>query len=58
MSRVLELFKGTGRIGAAFEHIGWEVISVDLVAKFNPTHVANVANFGYKQYAPDYFNFL
>ena len=58
MPRVLELFKGTGSIGAAFERIGWAVISVDLVAKFNPTHVANVANFDYKQYAPDYFDFL
>ncbi len=58
MPRVLELFKPTGSIGAAFERIGWEVISVDLVAKFNPTHVANIANFEYKQYAPDYFDFL
>ena len=58
MPRVLKLFKGTGSIGAAFERIGWEVISVNLVAKFNPTHVANIANFDYKQYAPEYFDFL
>ena len=58
MPRVLELFQGTGSIGAAFERIGWEVISVDIVAKFNPTHVADVANFDYKQHAPDYFDFL
>ena len=58
MPRVLELFKGTGSIGGAFERIGWEVISVDIVAKFRPTHVANVANFDYKQHAPDYVDFV
>ena len=58
MPRILELFKGTGSIGAAFERIGWEVVSVDLVAKFCPTHVDDVANFDYNQYAPDYFDFV
>ena len=58
MPRLLELFKGTGSIGTAFEWIGWEVISVDLLAKFCPTHVADVATFDYKQYAPDYFDFV
>ncbi len=45
MPRVLELFEGTGSIGNAFERIGWDVVSVDLVAKFCPTHVADVATF-------------
>ena len=58
MPRLLELFKGTSSIGTAFEWIGWEVISVDLLAKFCPTHVADVATFDYKQYAPDYFDFV
>ncbi len=58
MPRVLELFKGTGSIGSAFDRIGWEVVSVDIVAKFCPIHVADVATSDYKQYAPDYFDFV
>ena len=58
MPRVLELFKGTGSIGNAFERIGWDVVSVDLVAKYCPTHVANVATFDYKQDAPDCLDFV
>ncbi len=57
MPRVLELFQGTGSIGAAFERIGWEVISVDIVAAFNPTHIADIADFDYKKYAPEFFRF-
>ena len=58
MPKLLELFKGTGSIGNAFERIGWEVTSVDMVAKFNPTHVSNILNFDYKQYPANYFDFV
>ena len=58
MPKVLELFKGTGSVGDAFERIGWEVTSVDMVAKFKPTHVCNILDFDYKQYAPDHFDFV
>ena len=58
MPKVLELFRGTGSIGEAFERIGWQVTSVDMVAKFKPTHVCNILDFEYQQYAPDYFDFV
>ena len=58
MPKVLELFKGTGSIGDAFEKLGWEVISVDMVAKFKPTHVSNILSFEYQQYPPDHFDFV
>jgi hypothetical protein len=53
--RLLELFSGTGSVGAAFADRGWEVVSVDCVARFRPTHVADVLTWDYKQYAPGHF---
>ena len=58
MPKLLELFKGTGSIGDAFEKVGWQITSVDMVAKFKPTHVCNVLEFEFKQYPPDHFDFV
>ena len=59
MPKLLELFKGTGSVGDAFERIGgWEVTSLDMVAKFKPTHVSNILSFEYQQYPPDHFDFV
>ena len=54
--RLLELFKGTGSIGNAFEAKGWEVVSVDNEPKFNATHTVDIMHFDYQQYDKDYFN--
>ena len=55
--RALVLFCGTGSVDRAFERLGWEVISVDILAKFKPTHVANIIDWDYPQYPRDYFDF-
>jgi len=42
MPRLLELFCGTKSVGRAFEALGWEVVSVDILASFDPTLVADI----------------
>jgi hypothetical protein len=42
MPHLLELFSGTGSIGRGFRAKGWQVTSVDLEAKFNPTILCDV----------------
>ena len=56
--RCLEVFKGTGSVGKVFEAAGWEVISVDIEAKYEPTHCVNVLDFDYRQYAPGHFDYV
>ena len=48
MSRLLELFSGTGSIGKVFRARGWEVVSVDIDARMQPTVVADIGTFDYK----------
>jgi hypothetical protein len=54
--RLLELFSGTGSIGRAFVDKGWDVISVDLDPKANPTITANLMTWDYTIHEPGYFN--
>jgi hypothetical protein len=53
--RLLDLFSGTGSVGRAFADRGWEVVSVDCVAKFEPTHCVDILTWDYKQYPPGHF---
>ena len=62
---VLELFKGTGSIEKAFNSIEkdndnyeFDIISLDIDKRFNPTHLCNILEFDYKQYPKDYFTFI
>ena len=57
--RALVLFCGTGSVDRALERAGFEVVSVDLEPKFNPTHVADILTWDYQQqYQKGYFQFV
>ena len=46
--RLLELFSGTGSVGKVFRARGWEVVSVDIDPKMQPTLVADIATFDFR----------
>ena len=56
--RLLELFSGTGSIGAAFRDLGWEVVSVDMDPKAGATHQANILEWDYRMYPEGAFDFV
>jgi len=58
MSRLLELFKGTGSVGEVFTSLypDSEIISLDINPATNPTHCCDIINFQYEQYPRDYFS--
>ena len=55
---VLELFSGTGSVGKCCKELGWDVVSVDIEKKFNPTHLCNIMDFDYKQYPKNHFSIV
>jgi hypothetical protein len=55
--RLLELFSGTGSVGAVAAAEGWEVISVDCDKKANATHCADILRWECP-YPPGYFDWI
>jgi site-specific DNA-cytosine methylase len=53
--RLLELFSGTGSVRKAVGNQFEEVISLDILPKFNPTQCCNILEWNYAQYPRDYF---
>ena len=57
--RVLVLCSGTGSIDSAFERNGWDVVSVDWLAKFAPSLCVDITQWDYKAAFPkDHFQFV
>ena len=54
--KFLELFPGTGSIGKACKDKGYDVISVDISDKFEPTVVADVLLFDYTVFPSGHFD--
>ena len=58
MARLLELFSGTKSVSNAVGHRFTEIISVDILQKFQPTHVADILAWEYTIYPPGYFQVI
>ena len=58
MPRLLEIFCGTKSVGKVFEKNGWEVTSVDLEPKFEPTICCDVLQLELDKWPPGYFDFI
>ena len=56
--KILELFKGTGSVSRVLEQAGYDVVSLDILAKFKPTHVCDILDFDYRQYEPKHFDIV
>ena len=58
--RVLELFKGTGSVGKVIKenYPDAEIISLDILKKYDPTHCCDILTFDYKQYPRGHFDLL
>ena len=57
--RVLVLCSGTGSVDRAFERKGWEVVSIDWLAKFRPTIRVDIMKWDYRAAFPkDHFAFV
>ena len=52
--RLLDLFKGTGSIGKAFE--GWEIVTLDIDPKSYTDITADILTWDYSVYSPGYFD--
>ena len=57
MPRLLELFCGTKSVGRAFEAAGWEVVSLDIVSKFEPTILCDIRSWDYTTF-PEHFDMV
>ena len=54
----LDLFSGTGSVGDRLKELGYNVISLDIDPKTNPTFPVDIMDWEYKEYPPGYFKFI
>lgn len=56
---VLELFKGSGSISKHFANKNnYNIISLDILEKYNPTICCDILEWDYSKYPKDYFNII
>ena len=58
MPKLLELFCGTKSVGRVFENAGWDVISVDIEQKFEPSLCMSVLDIELDRWEPGTFTFV
>lgn len=56
--KLLELFSGTKSVSKAVGDRFDEIVSLDMIAKFNPTICINILEWDYTQYPPYYFDVI
>ena len=54
----LDLFSGTGSVGDRLKELGYNVISLDIDPKTNPTFPVDIMDWEYKEYPPGYFKVI
>lgn len=54
--KLLELFSGTKSVSKAIGSLFNEIVSVDILKKFNPTFTTDILTWDYKQYPVGYFD--
>lgn len=54
--RLLELFSGTGSVKKAVGNLFTEVVSIDILQKFNPTECCDIMTWDFKKYPVGYFD--
>lgn len=56
MPRLLELFSGTKSVSKAIGSRYTEIVSVDILEKFQPSVVSDILSWNYKIYPPGHFD--
>ena len=56
--KMLDLFSGTGSVGARFLRQGYDVVSVDIRGSECPTHCVDILRWCYKKYPVGYFDVI
>ncbi len=58
VKRLLEIFCGTKSLSKVFEKNDWEVYTIDIEKKYNPSECVNVLDWDYTKFDKDYFNHI
>jgi len=54
----LDLFCGTKSFSKEAKKKGYNTITLDILEKFNPTHLTDILEWDYKQYPQHYFHII